>query len=279
MVIFRRFFHVAFYLGLYALYLYMLFLSADISDIGSLPHTLARVAVAGIELGGFYLVSLYFLRRRRLTNGLGWWILLLLVSVIACMVYLVQCYSIYISNNFISALAMQNLDSTRLTTTMQEWAALTFGLCWVGMLGVSTWRGGSALAPVGAWLSGRRFVAMLAVMVLLNAYLFTQQRRRIMLEPDFRQTPFASFVVNAFVAGFGGNVLWLDKAKSGGGECFTFPVAGSVHGYPFEKDSIYTGPLPFGRESGAVTHPNVIVFLPRVRRRVSSEPMVAGMRD
>ena len=258
----RRGFHAAFFAVLYACYLYAIFGMAKIVDAGNVSHSLVRLVAAAAELALFYLVGLYLLRRWLATHRMAWFVLYMLLAALACLVYVVQMYSIYLSNNFISALAMQNLDSASYTQSAMEWVMLGGGAVGWLLLGVAAWRRAQRGRHAAGWLVGHRLAAAFVVLALLNAFLFTQQRRRVTLEPDYRQVPFASLMVNIGVAltqdtdhGVRGSMALLN-----GKTCLSDPAAGKIAGYPFQKDVVFSHPLPFAAKKGAVAHPNVIVI-------------------
>ena len=258
----RHGFHAVFFAALYACYLYAIFGMANVVDAGNVPHSLARLVAAAVELALFYLVGLYLLRRWLATRRTAWFVLYMLLAALVCLVYVAQMYSIYLSNNFISALAMQNLDSASYTQSAMEWVMLGGGTVGWLLLGAAAWRRAQRGGHADGWLVGRRLAAAFVVLVLLDAFLFTQQRRRVTLEPEYRQVPFASLVVNIGVAltqdtehGAMGSAASLD-----GKTCLSDPAAGKIAGYPFQKDVVFSHPLPFAATKGAVAHPNVIVI-------------------
>jgi len=246
-----------FFAVLYACYLYVIFGVASVADAGNAAHALVRWLAAAVELALFYLLGLYLRRRWLATRRAAWFASYMLLAALVCLVYAVQMYSIYLSNNFISALAMQNLDSAAYTQSPVEWMMLAGAAVWLALLGVFTWRQGEA----GGWRGSRRWLVVFAVLVLLYVFVMTQQRRRVALEPDYRQVPVASLLANARVAMSqdgehpGGSLATLN-----GSTCLADPAAGKVAGYPFQKDVVFAHPLPFAATGDAVAHPNVIVI-------------------
>lgn len=254
----RHGFHAVFFAGLYACYLYAIFGVANLGDIGNLAHSCARVVAAATELAWFYLVGLSLLRRWVVTRRLAWFALYMLLAALVCLGYAAQMYSIYLSNNFISALAMQNLDSVTVTQSTMEWVVLGSGLGWLVLLAVFAWR---RRQGIDGWLGGRRWMAALMVVTVLYAFVLTQQRRRIVLEPDYRQVPVASLLVNAGVAVTqGDDHVTGTFAMLNGRACLTDPAAGKVAGYPLEKDVVFKRALPFEPVGAAAAQPNVIVI-------------------
>lgn len=255
----RHGFHAVFFVVLYACYLYVIFHVAGVNDASSsVPHTCARVVAPAVELALFYLAGLGLLQRWLATRRVTWFALYMLVAALVCLIYVVQMYSICLSNNFISALAMQNLDSAAYAESGAAWAAIGIGVAWLALLGVFAWRrrrGGD-----GGPLS-RRLVVALAVVVVLYAFLLTQQRRRVTLELDYRQVPVASLLANARVAMIQDDDRVSSPAPSFDDKaCMYDPSAGKIDGYPFQKDTVFRHPLPFAKVGDTSASPNIIVI-------------------
>lgn len=262
---FKRGFHTVFFIGLYALYLYMLFCIASVTDIGNLRHTGVRLLVAAVELSFFWSVCTLLLRRWLSSRRLGWIALYLLFATIICLVYVVQAYSIYVSNNFITVLGMQNAGYASFTESSTEWMLLACGGIWVLLLGINagllTRAANRRLQQYAVELSEKSTVMVFVVLALLTLAVFTQQRKRIVLEPDYRQSPFASMAVNAWLTVYGGGgVVASVKSVFSYKSCFDSPMDGKIRDYPFEKKLVYNDPLPFASTGARLDHPNVIVF-------------------
>lgn len=258
----RHGFHAVFFVGLYLFYLFMIFHVADLVDIRLASHTWLRVILAATELALFYVLGFYLRRRWLLTRRAKWFVLYMLVATLVCLVYVVQMYSVYLSNNFVSALAMQNLDSAAYAQSRMEWVMLGCGAVWLLLLGVFTWRRAQREFSTGGWLNGHWLAVAFAVLVVLNAFIFTEQRRRVTLEPGYRQVPFASLMVNAGVALTQGNDHGVSgsMATLGDDTCLHDPAAGGVTKYPFQKDVVFSHSLPYPATKDATAHPNVIVI-------------------
>ncbi len=263
----RHWFHWLFYVCLYAVYVAVLFGVADISNIASISRSLWRVLLPAFELGAIALAALWVLRRWLASRRIGWWVLYVVIALATCLVYVAQSYSIWLSNNFISVLAIQNAASSKLATGGTAIGAIGAGLVWIAILAYYAWdgtffHGRIAAGALTRRLSRRASVALLVLCVALYAGLLTQQRKGFALEPGFRQTPIASLVTNAWLSHADGvtptamSVSLAADTRS----CFADPEAGRVTGYPFQKDTVYRNPLPFPRVAGAPAHPNVIVI-------------------
>lgn len=251
--------HGLFYICLFAAYLFMLFGVAHLSDADVWIHTLIRIAAVTLELLFLAALTLYPLHRWQRGRRTGWFVLYMTLMTIICLGYVSQFYSIYVSDNFISALAMQNIRYAALTQSTTQWVMLGVGALALIVLGVYSWR--SARWPAGT--AGRRSVVIFVALAVLYAGLFTQQRRHNTLEPEYRQVPLASLLANARVAFLQGrqDVAATDMGASTAGQtCFSDPNAGKLPGFPLQKNVVYAQPLPYPRTAGASAHPNVILI-------------------
>lgn len=251
--------HVLFLTGLLAAYLGVLFAVADLSDAGNALHDATRMLAATLELAFAGLVMAWPLRLWRQRRRLAWFVVYMLIAIGVLVVYLIQVYSLYLSNNFVSVLGLQNVHDTGLTRSSLEAVIFGAGAVWLILLGVFTWRQRPQRNR-----HGYRLLTCLVVAGVLYAWLFMLQRQHVRLEPDFRQVPLASMVVNASIALRGVNeTLPAASASStaiADSPCFRDPAAGKVAGFPFQKPLVYQQPPPFPRKSNAIRHPNVIVI-------------------
>lgn len=258
----RHRYHWIFYIALYLSYVGVLFVFAGISDIDSASHTAIRLVLGAVEIGLFSLAGLFLLKRWLTFRTFGWWLLYLLLAATVGLTYVAQMYSVWLSNNFISVVALQNAGDVRLT--MSPWAVLAVlvGLAWVVVLGLCAWR--DAVATRGDMRrlqSGKWTVAMLALAATLWIGAISQEHRRASLEPGFRQTPLASLLVNAWEARMGPADPPGEPFTRSSQTCFRDFGSNNVPGYPFQKSMVYRDALPFAKTTGAIPNrPNVILF-------------------
>lgn len=258
-------YHWLFYASIYAASIGVLFFIAELSDLDSIPHTCVRLALLAIELAFFCLAGLYLLHRWLASRAILWWVLYLLLTTSVCLIYVVQMYSIWVSNNFISVVAFQNARYMDLTMSPLAIGSILTGSAWVAVMGVCAWRDsllprGTAKSKSTEWMGSKWGITALVVAIALYAGLISQQHRRASLEPGFRETPVASFFANAWTAKMGQPLRSELPAIQSYAACFTDRGAGGVPGYPFQKGMVYRDALPFARIPGATRTPNVILF-------------------
>lgn len=259
MKITHHFFHTVFFIILFALYLYALFFLAQLSDLHSVTHTVIRIGVSVIELGTLWLLSRICLQKWITEGQIAWWVIYLFIMVITCLAYVAQVYSIYISDNFVSIVAIQNIYYASFTEAPSAIVLLSVAALCIIILGIYTWRARHSLTRPSALSRKRVTWASSVVFVLLYVFLLTQQREHVSLEPDFRQTPLASLAVNSALA-FRSFEPEATASAGANASCFTDVGAGQISGYPFEKNKIYFHPLPFNATRTRAARPNVIVI-------------------
>ena len=260
----RHRFHTFFYCCIYLLYVAALFFAADISDLGFNFHTIVRLVLAAFELAVACAAGLWLLDRWLRMRAIGWWALYVLLAAVMCLVYAAQVYSIWLSNNFISVLAIQNARYSLFTMSSSAVVMVAASLVWIAVLGIYAWRGTFSRVrsereentnrPGCKWVAGITVGALALFIGLL-----LQQRSYVSLEPSFLQTPVASLLANTWVAAAGAPVA-ATKPMADTSMCFKDPGADTIAGYPFQKNMVYRNPLPFAKTPGAPVHPNVIIF-------------------
>lgn len=233
--------------------------------VGSEPpgRVLVRLAGSAVELWFTGLLLAGCMRRVAASLRAGRWAWRALcwsIAGLACAGYLVQAYSLHLSGNFVTALALQNGDSAAFIMSRRLIAAATLATLW--------WMAfcGSTLLPRGPHrrrsLNGERlrrgtYLACLATAGLLVAYLATLQRKAPALEPGFRQTPLAALAVAAYDA-VRTPPQPAPTAATTIAECFAWPAG--PQGFPFQKTEIYRDSIE--RVPGAPARPpNMIVLM------------------
>lgn len=251
---------LVFLAGLFLAYVFALYGFAGISDHGDLSRGLARLALAAVELGLCGLLcaaSLKLARRARLWLLAGWGI-----AALAAAIYMAQVYSLYLSDNFISALALENADSAAFVASPLLFAGTLAAAAWLALFCT-----GSALASrdpgtaTGAERWGTaRFGATLALTALLFAYALFLQDKNQRLEPGFRQAPMVNLAVN----------LWHARMQDGPeapaavvarapAHCFAYP-GDAAPGYPFQQRLAWRAPPAFPARGAAARRPNILVI-------------------
>ena len=252
-----------FFLSLYAVYVSVLFFRCELSDSASIGHNLVRMIAPSLELGLVSLMCVLCLRRSRQGARFAWLALSGAIAGVTAMVYFVQIASLYLSNNFITVLALKNTESVGFVNSpslrgLGIMAVVGFVIFIYGMVCASALGAGVIKLRSKRWL-----LVGLCGLVTLNLWLLLLQRKGSNLEAAFWQVPIASLTHSAFVAWLGHETSGEGRAiEAEGMRCFSYPRDSlRSDSYPFQKASIYTGALPFAPvgDVGQTGSPNVIV--------------------
>lgn len=258
---FLRHYRLVFFLGLYLAYVVVLFGIAGAYDPEHASRSLVRLASPAVELGLAGLLCAGCLRMARGGRRVPWLLLSAVIGALAAVVYLVQTYSLYLSHNFITALAIQNADSAAFAQSTLLKAGVVLTALWTGLFWVATWAA-SGTSPVLRGAARWRRPAFTAATVgcaLLFTYLLFLQGDSIRLEPGFRQSPVANLAVNAYRARFAEPVEVV--AGDASAQCFAYAHDPDSSEYPFLRTHAYGAPLPFPRQPRAPAGPpNIIVI-------------------
>ncbi|HTV85944.1 MAG TPA: LTA synthase family protein [Dyella sp.] len=250
-------YRAVFFLGLLVAYVLVLYLFATPTHDDAFMSCV-RFAAPAIELACAWLICdvlLALARRRgsRLALGLPW-----AVALTIALVYAAQIYSIYLSGNFISVLAIQNRAESRIVRNATMYMSIALAVAWwlvfvVGQLCEQKLAAASDQDNV-APLQGRTRLAIAVLLGLSAALLFQRQHDTGMLEVGYTQSPVITFVRNVFDSTR--SVGDADRANS-----LNAPSAApSRERFPLEKSLIYDTPLPYQAKGVAGTRPNVIVI-------------------
>jgi Phosphoglycerol transferase and related proteins, alkaline phosphatase superfamily len=259
-----RHYRTLFMLALYAAYVFVLFGIAGIRHPGEAGRILVRLLTPLVELGLAGLLCAGCMHMALRGRRWLWLLLSAAIAAVVAVVYLAQVYSLYVSGNFITVLAMQNADSVGFieSTLLQVGAVLVVG--WVLLFWLAS-RFASSVPAAWHGMAVRcgapSYATMLAACALAFTYLLFIQGNDLRLEPDFRQSPLANLTVNTFRLGF------PDAAESAvavGGEatpdrpCFDY--SGLDADYPFLRTQAFDSPLPFAPNASVrKPRPNIIV--------------------
>ena len=258
---------LGFFLALYLVYTAALFGIAGAHDPEHASRSLVRLASSAVELGLAGLLCAGCMRMALRGPRLPWLVLSGAIAAAAAVVYLAQSYSLYLSHNFISVLALQNADSVAFVGSPLLLACGAVVALWTGMFWMTSWHAGAApAAGHGAavrW-GGLRFVATTLSCALLCTYLLFIQGTGLRLEPGFRQSPVANLSVNAYRARFG-DAPEQPSVTAGThdaeAKCFAYGNDPDASDYPFQREHAYRSALPFPRNgSAAGGPPNIIVI-------------------
>lgn len=254
-----RHYRIVCFAALYLLYLAVLFGITEFGDAGDVGHTAERILTPVFELGLAALLCALFVRLYRVQKMVLWLIPPMLVAGVVGAVYLAQIYSLYLSNNFISVLALQNGDSSSfITSPLVLVGTLAMLLCW-GVFCAGVVRRRNARS-VGAERWPRMVLALALVFVcMVDAWVLTLQYKNTRLEPGFRQAPLASLAANLYAAKFGRGEDTSSSPVVETKNCYDRSLAEAA-AFPFQKSWVFKQPLPYPRVAGKPDRPNVIVI-------------------
>lgn len=252
-----------FFSTLYVVYTSVLFLRCDLSDSANIGHNLVRIIAPAVELGLVSLLCVLCLRRAKRGARLAWLGLGSIIAALAVAAYFVQTSSLYLSNNFITVLALRNTESAGFINSpslrgLGIVTAVGFVIFIYGMVCAST-PGVPATKP----RRKRWLIAGLCGLVALNLWLVSLQREQGNLEAAFWQVPMASLTRSFYAARFDHGTLEKERVIGPEGtRCFSYSASSlGSDSYPFQKTSVYTTALPFAPVGRIVLpgKPNVIV--------------------
>lgn len=265
---------LVFFLGFHLAYVAVLFGVAGAHDPAHASRSLVRLLAPAVELGLAALLCAGCLRMARRGPRLPWMLLSGAIALVAAIVYVAQCYSLYLSHNFISVLAMQNADSVGFIESPLLLAGVVAAMSWTALFWAASWIASAADFEVqGAavrW-GWRRYAATTVACGVLATYLLFIQGGGLRLEPGFRQSPAANLAVNLYHLQYAEPIdVATTAAPSTGAKCFDFhqdPVASE---YPFLRDEAYRAPLPFPQRPAAPDGPPnlIVVFAEGVSARM-----------
>lgn len=255
-----------FFLALYLAYLIVLFGFSGVRDTGHSTRVVARLATPAVELGLFGMLCAACMRMARPGWRGSWLALAVAIAALAAGGYLAQGYALYLSNNFISVLALQNTDSAAFVQSPLLKAGVTMTVAWVGLFCAAALAASRAPREMRRGMSERwsvlRFAAMTLVLGLLFVYSILIQGKNLRLEPGFRQAPIANLAANLYRAEFEPQLDEAENmiAEEPGIKCFDYGSDPATSDYPFQRARAYRDPLPFARIPGASDKPNVVVI-------------------
>jgi hypothetical protein len=249
-------YRAVFFPGLLAAYLIALHLFATPKH-DDIVMACVRVAAPAIELACAWLICdlLLGLARRsnhRLAMGLSW-----AVPLAVALIYAAQIYSIYLSGNFISVLALQNRAESRIVRNATMYVSIALAAAWwlifvAGQLGEQKLAAGNPRTPAASQGTARWVIA--ALLCLSAAFLFRRQHDNGLLEVGYAQSPIITFARNVFDS----------TRRIGDTDGMNSPdalsVAANRERFPLEKTLIYSTPLPYPAKGASSTRPNVIVI-------------------
>ena len=255
-----------FFVVLYLVYLGVLFGFVGVRDTGHSTRILARLAIPAVELGMFGMLCAACMRLACHRRGWPWLVLAVAIAALAVIAYLAQVYALYLSNNFISVLALQNSDSAAFVQSPLLKASVVVATTWLGLfcmaMLVANRSGPETPRGMSERWSAARFGATLFALGLLFFYSALLQDKNQRLEPGFRQAPIVNLMANFYRAEFEPepDEAISTVADEPGIKCFDYGSDPATSEYPFQRTRAYSNPLPFARLPGTGEKPNVVVI-------------------
>ncbi|WP_182670371.1 LTA synthase family protein [Marilutibacter penaei] len=257
---------LVFFLAIYVAYVVALFWFANVRDAGDPGRSLVRLLTPVVELSllGMACAACMRMATRR-TRRWPWILITGVIAATAAGVYLVQIYSLRISSNFISVLALQNADSIAFVQSPRLKLAVALAMLWVGLFCIAAALASAAPATLRRAMSeGWRssvFISASSGLLLLFAYAITLQGRNPRLEPGFREAPMASLLANLYRANTdpAPEVPSPVVPRTADLGCFSFPEAGPEAPFPFQRTRAFRSLLP-ATGGDASRPPNIIVL-------------------
>lgn len=247
-----------FFSGLLVAYLTVLFGIAT-PHHESLLHRLVQLAAPIMELG------LAWMACRTMGNSLlsrrNPWIsgLYVAIPLLMVLVYTAQTYSLYISSNFISVLAIQNRAESRIIRNGWMYLSFLLALGWwlLFVAGFLLERRAQStrdmVAP--AMLPKAVSIALWLVFLLGTVTPVLMDKDNGLIEADYRLAPLTALARTTYsLARFNAVIHDAQNHLAGGANPGTEPR------FPLEKSSIYSAVLPFERKDASGSAPNVIVI-------------------
>lgn len=245
--------------GLLLAYLIVLFGFVTITDTGVIGHSLVRVVAPCVELGLAFSLICVIGRWERLPVKARQLFCLLIATIVGS-VYMAQTCALYISNSFISALAIENEAESRLVASPSLYVGVVAFVVWWAILVIRV------LMPFPkqrAQAPGRtrnrslgRIWSSFVVLVLLELYVLALQGKDTKLEAGFRQVPVAKLAYTGLVMAIAGNRVAHSVKHD------IFARQEPVPSFAFQKDWVYEKTVPFASMALDVKRkrPNVVII-------------------
>lgn len=248
---------VLFFAGTYFAYLaYVLIIfPGDSGQNEGAGILLAKILGPAMELGFYlFLCRLLFKVWERYGN-VTCKILYLLIPLLVAAIYSVQVYSLHVSDNFISILAIENSAESRLIDKASLYPLLAVAATWWLLYAVccETKQASPAVSngAGGKQSSIKALAAITAILFMGQIYLFSTQQSYGLIGTSYRQVPISSLSYNY--------VEYL-KSKSSYPSRRSEDIVRSTDKFPLEKKNIYSSALPFSKTDAAPKVKNVIVI-------------------
>jgi phosphoglycerol transferase MdoB-like AlkP superfamily enzyme len=243
-----------FFLGVYSAYLIYLFgIHGSGNDVkGSLAPLLLQIGLPAVELAFYAALCYLLLTAWHIRNLVLYKSLYLTIPLAVAVIYTVQVYSLHISGNFISILAIENSAENRLIDKSALYPSLAAVLAW-WLLYVACCHYGlksiKQTSPTHKKALLKPAVVTIALMVA-QVFLVSVQGDQGAIGVDYLQTPISSLSHNY--------LEYTNSKRMYAAESANAAPAGRK--FPLEKYYIYKSALPFERTKDYPQVNNIIVL-------------------
>jgi len=247
-----RFLYVAYFFGVAGIFL-TVFAKYCARSEGPLPPELIKGLLPLVELAVLGGLGVFISPMRRARSSIWRWGIYLILPLAVGVVYVAQSYSLFLSNSYITVLAMENSAESRLTTTWLLRAMVgAVVLGWIFLLFSHTSRRYRETRPVS-----RLFVGIWAVALFgyLMTFLATSHERGV-ISLQKNQAPLLSLLRTTYILA----ERRMDEFRPAASEFDGDIYFTKDSEFPFKKNYVYRGALPFEKVSQAKKKRNVIVI-------------------
>lgn len=247
-----RLLYVAYFFGVAGIFL-TVFAKYCARAQGPLPPEMVKGLLPLVELAILGGLGVIISPMRRVRSSIWRWGIYLILPLAIGIVYVAQSYSLYLSNSYITVLAMENSAESRLTTTWLLRAMVgAVVLGWAFLLFSHTSR-----RYREARQTSRLFVGGWAVVLVgyLVAFLATSHERGV-ISLQKNQAPLLSLLRTTYILAERRMDEFRPAASEFDGDIYF--VKGNE--FPFKKNYIYSSALPFEKIVQVKKKRNVIVI-------------------
>lgn len=239
-----------FFAGLYLAYVAIL-VTQTVHD-RRLGHTIIQWTAPALELGLVWLACLG-VRRSRVAARPAGKLLYVAMPLLASLIYASQMYSLHLSGNVITVLAMENRAESWIIRKGMLLDALAPAAAW-WLVFVAGFAYSLRQPPAARATRAMHAWALAVAMLACLGWLFHQQRSTGLLQANYRQSPITSLARTAF------DLARTDESAPWSHWFGARASAMTATGYPLQKKNIYASELPFARSVSEPRFPNVIVI-------------------
>ena len=244
-----------FFLGIYSVYLfYLIGIHSSGDDLKDpLTSLLFKIFLPAVELAFYAALCCLLLAVWRIRNSILYKFLYLMLPLAVAIIYAVQVYSLHISGNFISILAIENSAESRLIDKSTLYPVLAAMLAWWLLYVVCCHlKAGNVAQPKSTSRQARflKPVATTIILLLTQVFLVAAQGDQGTIGINYLKTPVSSLSYNYFKYVKTKRLYAAENSSAAQGK----------RKFPLEKSDIYKSALPFEQTKEYSQVKNVIVL-------------------